>query len=355
MKALSVRSQYTMDMFMGIQTYEERTWQTDYRGDLLICASSRKDPGCVSGYAYFVVELLDIVLSDDEVMNGSGNIVHPYRWIIGKPRAIQPIPVKGKLHLFDVDDALIHYIPDGDLGSYPVAEDAELFRDAFRKTYLDPLILAQDRATSPGSPDPSRPLLRKKGSDIPPIAPEDDIALIDLIDVMCFLDQNPPVTRQYNAGRDDPGIERLIYGTPKAAAVAWYVDKYRMVVQNHGNRVLNEDEEPGAYGFYMRWLSEYGLLWLAEVLGEKPEKLMEAMDAALTAGQDCVDDRCNAFRKVIPYERIVQLYDTPGGWRIDDELKGLITINKEDGTPYVTEGMDRQFEQALDKQGIFID
>ena len=36
MKALSIRPEYTFDIFMGEQTYEERTWQTDYRGDLLI-------------------------------------------------------------------------------------------------------------------------------------------------------------------------------------------------------------------------------------------------------------------------------------------------------------------------------
>ncbi len=98
MKALSIHPEFTMDIFMGFKTYEERTWQTDYRGDLLVCASSKKEPGFVSGHAYFVIPLIDIELSDDEIVTSTGSIVHPYHWILGKPKAIQPIPVKGKLH-----------------------------------------------------------------------------------------------------------------------------------------------------------------------------------------------------------------------------------------------------------------
>ena len=47
MKAISVRPEYTFDIFVGEQTFEERTWQTDHRGDLPICASAKKEPGYV--------------------------------------------------------------------------------------------------------------------------------------------------------------------------------------------------------------------------------------------------------------------------------------------------------------------
>lgn len=166
MKALSVRPEYTFDIFVGEQTYEERTWQTDYRGDLLICASSRKEPGFVSGYAYFVIPLLDIQLSEDEVMNSMGNIVHPYHWTLGKPKAIKPIPVKGKLHLFDVDDSLIEYIDGGDLAAYDTIEEIDGFIGTYIKEYLTPLgfdaerILALD--IEPGEEE-----------DIPPLTDEE--------------------------------------------------------------------------------------------------------------------------------------------------------------------------------------
>ena len=68
-------------------------------------------------------------------------LLWPYqnRWALGKPRAIEPIPVKGKLHLYDVDDALIHYVDGGDLGAYATPEEANAFIDAYIKKFLDPL------------------------------------------------------------------------------------------------------------------------------------------------------------------------------------------------------------------------
>lgn len=139
MKALSVRPEYTFDIFMGEQTFEERTWKTDHRGDLLICASAKKEPGYVNGYAYFVVSLLDIQPSKEDWFDENGKRVTMYQWALGKPRAIEPIPVKGKLHLYDVDDALIHYVDGGDLGAYATPEEANAFIDAYIKKYLDPL------------------------------------------------------------------------------------------------------------------------------------------------------------------------------------------------------------------------
>jgi len=139
MKALSVRPEYTFNIFVGEQTFEERTWKTDHRGDLLICASAKKEPDYVNGYAYFVIPLLDIQPSKEDWFDERGKRVTMYEWALGKPRAIEPIPVKGKLHLYDVDDTLIHYVDGGDLGAYATAEEANAFIDAYIKKYLDPL------------------------------------------------------------------------------------------------------------------------------------------------------------------------------------------------------------------------
>ena len=93
-----------MEIFMGDKTIEYRSWQTDYRGDLLICAGSKKEPGFVNGYAYLVVSLLDIRPED-----GWDDDHRGYEWMLGAPRLIHPIPVRGRLFLFDVDDTQIHY------------------------------------------------------------------------------------------------------------------------------------------------------------------------------------------------------------------------------------------------------
>lgn len=146
MKALSVRPEYTFDIFVGEQTFEERTWQTDHRGDLLICASAKKEPGYVNGYAYFVIPLLDIRPSREDWFDERGRRVTMYEWTLGKPRAIEPIPVKGKLHLYDVDDALIHYVDGGDLGAYATPEEANAFIDDYIQKYLDPLAYKPKKA-----------------------------------------------------------------------------------------------------------------------------------------------------------------------------------------------------------------
>lgn len=64
MKALSIYPEPVMEIFMGDKMIEYRTWQTDYRGDLLICAGSKREPGYVNGYAWFVVSLLDVRAED---------------------------------------------------------------------------------------------------------------------------------------------------------------------------------------------------------------------------------------------------------------------------------------------------
>ncbi|HFC8533055.1 TPA: ASCH domain-containing protein [Neisseria lactamica] len=51
MKALSVRQPYAFLIGNCEKSIELRSWKTDYRGDLLICASkSEKDAWVILGY-----------------------------------------------------------------------------------------------------------------------------------------------------------------------------------------------------------------------------------------------------------------------------------------------------------------
>lgn len=62
MKALSVQPYWATSILQKTKTVECRTWKTDYRGDLLICASSGPWwAGSIRKHALCVVELLDIV------------------------------------------------------------------------------------------------------------------------------------------------------------------------------------------------------------------------------------------------------------------------------------------------------
>lgn len=113
-KALSILPEFAADIFDGFKTIEWRSWKTDYRGDLLICASSRKLKGCISGYALCMVTLKDIVPFTRKHLNGAlmDFVPNPpgYAWILDNVRLVKPFPYKGKLHIYDVDASLVEVL-----------------------------------------------------------------------------------------------------------------------------------------------------------------------------------------------------------------------------------------------------
>ena len=103
MKALSVRGDYVMDMITGKKKIEYRTWSTMYRGPLLMCSTTNKVAGAAPGYALCVVNLKSIEWSDFD---------EEFHWNIELRDLIEPVPVKGQLKLFNVDDSMITPIKD---------------------------------------------------------------------------------------------------------------------------------------------------------------------------------------------------------------------------------------------------
>ena len=138
MKALSIEPLYAMLFARGERKYEIRTWQRSYRGDLLICSSSKRQPGCISGHALGVVELVDIhavTKSNYEQFGVTAgqfkSYPHLYAFEFDYPQLVVPFPVKGKLGLYDVDDSLIDYL---DIPTTDADDDALFFK------YWKPLI-----------------------------------------------------------------------------------------------------------------------------------------------------------------------------------------------------------------------
>lgn len=107
MKALSIRGDYVRDIVEGRKPIEYRTWDTKYRGPLLLCSTVKKVEGGAPGYAIAVAQLTDIEWNDwDEC----------YYWHLapfkeGGSYLIEPIKVKGQLKLFNVADDLIKPAP----------------------------------------------------------------------------------------------------------------------------------------------------------------------------------------------------------------------------------------------------
>ena len=120
MKAISIQNPFAHLIMTGEKTIEVRSWNTEHRGDLLICSSAApKIPAMISGHALCIVTLdkvtqfrkthLESACMDEMPESGS------YSWHLSNVRIVKPFPVKGKLNFYYVDDDLIEIIDDGTL------------------------------------------------------------------------------------------------------------------------------------------------------------------------------------------------------------------------------------------------
>ena len=133
MKALSIHPIYAMCIVTGQKTVECRSWTTNYRGDILICSTAKKEKGTIPGHALGVVTLKDIVPFRRKHLKGAmmdSFSPEDYAWILTNPRVIKPFPVKGKLSLWTCEHE-IEYLPK----PKNEKEDEELGR-----IYWDPII-----------------------------------------------------------------------------------------------------------------------------------------------------------------------------------------------------------------------
>ncbi|MEG1344840.1 MAG: ASCH domain-containing protein, partial [Clostridia bacterium] len=108
MKALSIKPNFADSIACKQKTVEFRTWKTDYRGDILICSSSSGRNCFVRGYAICVANLKSIEVYErkkhfKQLYCDCSPSKPGYAWILDNIRIIEPVPVKGKLHIYDVD------------------------------------------------------------------------------------------------------------------------------------------------------------------------------------------------------------------------------------------------------------
>lgn len=138
MKALSVHPYFAMGIVVGQKTVECRTWKTDYRGDIVICSTKTLLKGTIPGHALGVVELVDVVPFTKEHLKAAEMVKEEmhggqYAWILENPRLIKPIPVKGKLSLWNFED-------ESKIEILPWLDDEEEAQKQF-DTYWKPLII----------------------------------------------------------------------------------------------------------------------------------------------------------------------------------------------------------------------
>jgi hypothetical protein len=127
-KAIGIKQSWAHLITKGEKTIEVRSWKTDYRGDLLICATGtpalykkemeelEEEWGCrfLYGHAVCVVRLADVrPMREGDQDAACVDEIDPndYAWILEDIRPIAPFRQKSGQKFFSVDDDLIRMSP----------------------------------------------------------------------------------------------------------------------------------------------------------------------------------------------------------------------------------------------------
>lgn len=132
-KALSVKQPYA-DLLTRVvfrdesgeyhaeKTIEVRTRNTNYRGDLFVCSSSKPEiPGRMSGVTCGFVELYDVKPVEDFTAEDWAATCIPenerprkgYGWMLRNPRRVVEMPIRGQLGVYNL------IVPKDDITEYP--------------------------------------------------------------------------------------------------------------------------------------------------------------------------------------------------------------------------------------------
>lgn len=121
MKAISIQQPFAHWILCGEKNYEYRTWNTDHRGDLLICSSSNpKIEGTIPGCALCIVNVTDVIpvtkknYQELELEDPPARGEKLFAWKLENVRVVNPFPVKGKLNFYYIDDNLIHIFEENE-------------------------------------------------------------------------------------------------------------------------------------------------------------------------------------------------------------------------------------------------
>lgn len=126
-----------MFIFAKTKTIECRSWKTDYRGDIVICSTAKKIKHTIPGHALCVVRLVDVVPFKREHLTEARMLQSEYKpgmyaWILDNVRYIRPVPVKGKLSLWNFDDNLIEYLQEPETDE----EDEKIYHEIYEPLFI---------------------------------------------------------------------------------------------------------------------------------------------------------------------------------------------------------------------------
>lgn len=111
MKAISVKQPFASWLLDGTKHSEHRTWATKFRGEVAIHASQKPDDEFMFEWGinkdHFLYGAIIGVLEIYDCVDLGNGI---FAWKVRNPRIIPPIPAKGALSFWDVEQGIIDKI-----------------------------------------------------------------------------------------------------------------------------------------------------------------------------------------------------------------------------------------------------
>ena len=159
----------------------------------------------------------------------------------------------------------------------------------------------------------------------------DDIHVPEFAEYLNFLEPEPPFTKELD-------IWGCKYPSQKIHIYDWLECQAKTIDGAYGRKKPNESSKH----MYNRFLNPGGLIWIADVLGEGEETLRQATAAAIEAEKTNYRGRCIAFRKVIPWDRILELFSNALKWRYDEKMLPLITFDSTTNYPMLKKGLTNE-------------
>lgn len=158
-----------------------------------------------------------------------------------------------------------------------------------------------------------------------------DIHVLEFAKYLSFLEPEPPLTKELDIwGCNQPSQKIHIFD--------WLEQQTQVSGGAYGRTVPNVSSKY----MYNHFLNPGGLIWIADVLGESEDRLRNATAAAIEAEKINYRGRCSAFRKVISWDRIMELFSDTGKWRYDEKMLPLITIDPTTNHPILKEGLNNK-------------
>ena len=167
------------------------------------------------------------------------------------------------------------------------------------------------------------------------VIPVNDLSVDKFAAILEYLDPMPDATKAL----DRWGVKH--YPNQKAHMILWLLSQEGTGGKGYTRKEGNSSSQEA----YNRLLNPGALIWMADALGEAPEAIQNATEAAIAAEKINYRGRCSAFRELIPWARIDELIHDPAGWKIDPALRPFLSWWK--GWPAPKLSKQAEYEQVI--------